>query len=63
MFFDIELPRGFATTTVLILVSISLNALFLGVIGEYLGRMYRQIKRLPMTIIDKTLNADGHLDL
>ncbi len=63
MFFDIEWPRGFATTTVLILVSISLNALFLGVIGEYIGRMYRQIKRVPMTIIDKTLNVDGHLDL
>ena len=45
-------PAGFATTTVLILLSISLNALFLGVIGEYLGRIYKQIKPGPITVIE-----------
>ena len=54
--FDFPWPRGFKTTSVLILISIGLNALFLGVIGEYLGRIYRQIKREPLTIIDQTLN-------
>ena len=45
-----------ATTTVLLLLSITLNALFLGVIGEYLGRIYQQVKKQPLTIIEKTIN-------
>lgn len=47
-------PAGFATTTALILLGIALNALFLGVIGEYLGRIYKQLKRGPNTIIERT---------
>src|SRR5579864_1624419 len=35
-------PAGFATTTALILFGISLNAIFLGIIGEYVGRIYNQ---------------------
>ncbi len=48
-------PAGFATTTVLLLLSISLNALFLGIIGEYLGRIYKQVKKRPLTIIEKQI--------
>jgi dolichol-phosphate mannosyltransferase len=50
-------PPGFALITILILGSLSLNALFLGVIGEYLGRIYRQVKRRPLTIVERELNA------
>ena len=46
-------PAGFATTTALILLSLSLNALFLGIIGEYVGRIYRQVKKRPITIIER----------
>ena len=42
-------PPGFATIIALILGFLSLNALFLGIIGEYLGRIYRQVKRRPLT--------------
>ena len=57
-FFHLPWPKGFATTSVLILMSISLNALFLGIIGEYLRRIYRQVKREPLTIIDQTINLE-----
>jgi polyisoprenyl-phosphate glycosyltransferase len=50
-------PPGFASIVVLILGSLSLNALFLGIIGEYLGRIYRQVKRRPLTIVERELNA------
>jgi glycosyltransferase involved in cell wall biosynthesis len=53
-------PAGFATTTVLLLLSISLNALFLGIIGEYLGRIYKQVKKRPLTIIEKQI-GDGEV--
>jgi len=55
-FFEVPWPRGFAIISVLILISSSLNALFLGTIGEYLGRIYRQVKRHPMSAIDRTIN-------
>ena len=58
-FFHFLWPRGFATLSVLILISISLNAIFLGIIGEYLGRIYRQIKRYPIAVIDESLNLDS----
>jgi dolichol-phosphate mannosyltransferase len=49
-------PAGFATTTILILLSLSLNALFLGVIGEYVGRIYQQVRRRPLTIIEERID-------
>ena len=57
--FGQDWPPGFATTTILILLSITLNALFLGIIGEYLGRIYRQGKRRPMVIIEEDLNSSA----
>lgn len=58
--FDQAWPAGFATTTVLLLVSIVLNALFLGVIGEYLGRIYQQVKRRPLTIIEQVIDSSSN---
>lgn len=54
-FFGKHWPAGFATTTALILTSLSLNALFLGIIGEYLGRIYLQTKPSPLTIIEQEI--------
>lgn len=45
-------PAGFATTTVLILLSLSINALFLGIIGEYIGRIFRAIRPRPLVILE-----------
>jgi dolichol-phosphate mannosyltransferase len=49
-------PPGFATTTILILLSLGLNSLFLGVIGEYLGRIYHQVRKLPLAIIEEQVD-------
>jgi dolichol-phosphate mannosyltransferase len=56
LFFGKDWPPGFATTTTLILLSLSLNALFLGVIGEYIGRIFHQIRHRPLTIIEKRVD-------
>lgn len=58
--FGAQWPPGFATTTTLILFSLSLNALFLGIIGEYLGRIYRQVKRQPLTVIENSIEEVVH---
>lgn len=50
-------PAGFATLAALILGSISINAMLLGIIGEYLGRMYKQMKKGPLTIVESSIDA------
>jgi glycosyltransferase involved in cell wall biosynthesis len=52
-------PAGFTTLTVLVLAGISVNALFLGIIGEYLGRIYQQVKKRPLVIVETALD-DHH---
>ncbi|MCT7376945.1 glycosyltransferase family 2 protein [Chelativorans salis] len=49
-------PAGFATSIVLLLLSITLNAMFLGIVGEYVGRIFMQSKRRPVPIVEATLN-------
>ncbi len=56
IWFKVPMPTGWATTTALILLSLSVNSIFFGVIGEYLGRMYRQTKRRPLVIIDEAVD-------
>jgi len=56
--FGAEWPPGFATTTLLIMLGIALNGLFLGIIGEYVGRIYKQIKRGPNTIVELAIEPD-----
>lgn len=55
LWFGASWPPGFASIIVLILGSLGLNALFLGIIGEYLGRIYKQVKRRPLTIIEREI--------
>jgi dolichol-phosphate mannosyltransferase len=52
-------PPGFATLTIMVLGSLSLNALFLGIIGEYLGRIYQQVRGRPLTIVEQEINPSG----
>ena len=59
LFTDIAMPAGFATTTALLLFGISLNAIFLGIIGEYISRIYDQVRVRPLTVIEKSVNIGG----
>lgn len=49
-------PAGFATTTILLLVSISMNAIFMGILGEYLGRLFMQSKHRTEPLVEARLN-------
>jgi dolichol-phosphate mannosyltransferase len=52
-----EWPAGFATLAVLVLVSTSINALLLGIQGEYIGRILRQVQHHPLTIVEKQIDG------
>jgi dolichol-phosphate mannosyltransferase len=60
IFLGKDWPPGFATLIIAVLLSLSLNAMFLGIIGEYLGRIYRQIKRRPLTIVEQEIDYSTH---
>ncbi len=52
-------PAGFMTLAILVLLSIALNAIFLGIIGEYLARIYRQVTPRPVTIVEQFVDLTG----
>ena len=54
LFYNNNFPEGFTTTTVLILFSISLNAIFLGIIGEYISRINKNVLNRPLYIIENS---------
>jgi polyisoprenyl-phosphate glycosyltransferase len=53
-------PSGFASIVIFILISLGLNTLFLGILGEYLGRIYTQIKKRPLTIIEQAIDSHAY---
>ena len=52
--FHTDWPAGFTTLVALILLGAGLNAMLLGVVGEYLARIYRQMRKEPLTIVERT---------
>jgi glycosyltransferase involved in cell wall biosynthesis len=58
IFHVVQWPRGFTTTTVLILVSMAINGLFLGILGEYIARIFKQLQGRPFVIIEKSTSEE-----
>ncbi|HYG28146.1 MAG TPA: glycosyltransferase family 2 protein [Caulobacteraceae bacterium] len=58
--FGIDTP-GYASLMVVVLFFGGVNLLSLGVIGEYLGRTYTEVKGRPLYIIDRTWGFEGPL--
>lgn len=55
--FGIDLP-GYASTIVIILFFGGLNMLSVGILGEYVGRIYREVRDRPLYIVRKTYESD-----
>ena len=49
-------PQGWATLAILVLFSIGLNALLLGILGAYIGRIFRNVKALPLVIVEDVID-------
>jgi dolichol-phosphate mannosyltransferase len=52
-------PSGFATLVIVTLFGISLNAIFLGIIGEYISRIYQQVRIRPLVVVERSINIAG----
>ena len=51
------MPSGFTTIVLLLLFLIGLNAVMLGLIGEYVGRIFNNTRSLPITIIEHRVES------
>jgi len=56
-----DLTPGLSTTVLAITFFSGVQLLSLGLIGEYIGRIYDEVKRRPMFIVDRKVNFD-HLE-
>jgi polyisoprenyl-phosphate glycosyltransferase len=55
-----DLPQGWPTLALLISLIGSVQLLVLGIIGEYVGLIFEEVKRRPLYIVDRAINADEH---
>ena len=47
---------GFTTLVLLVLLMNGLQFLMVGILGEYVGRIYWEVKGRPTYLIDRTMN-------
>jgi len=53
-----SLPEGLASVHILVLFSMGFQSLLIGIIGEYLRRVYMTVRSEPIAIIQDTVNVD-----
>jgi len=56
--FDVTWPSGLATIVMLALLGIGLNGISFGIVGEYIGRIYLEVRKRPTTIVERAINFD-----
>jgi polyisoprenyl-phosphate glycosyltransferase len=56
-------PPGFLTLTVLMMISIGLNGLFVGILGEYIARLHARLMSPATTIIDESTETAEQKEL
>lgn len=57
-FTGINLTPGLTTTVILISFFAGIQLFGLGLVGEYIGRIYDEVKKRPKYIVDKKINFD-----
>ena len=54
----IDVP-GYASTLVLLLFFSGLNMIGLGILGEYVGRIFTEVKQRPLYLIKQTIGLEN----
>lgn len=54
----VDVP-GYASLMVVVLFMGGIQLFFLGLLGEYIGRIYKEVKNRPIYMVDKALGFDG----
>lgn len=61
LFFGVDIP-GYASTMVIILFLGGIQLLSLGVLGEYIGRIFEEVKKRPLYVVDDAGEDDARHD-
>jgi len=56
LFTDIIFPTGIVALSVILLFAFSINFIFMGILGEYIGRIYMSNETSEIAIIEKKIN-------
>jgi hypothetical protein len=57
LFTDIHIAApGFSTLVIVLLISNGLIFLYLGILGEYIGQTFLEVKHRPSFIVERTVN-------
>jgi dolichol-phosphate mannosyltransferase len=51
-------PPGLTTILLLLLANLGVLSLGIGILGEYIAKIYAEVKRRPLWLVDYTLNLD-----
>jgi dolichol-phosphate mannosyltransferase len=54
-------PQGFTALIVAVVFLAGVQLLFLGLCGEYIGRIYEQVKQRPQYVLDRIVTAETRL--
>jgi glycosyltransferase involved in cell wall biosynthesis len=58
-FFLDQSPAGFTSLILVLIFFAGVQLLFLGVIGEYVGRTYEEVKQRPVYVVGKTVGIEA----
>ena len=62
MFLGISYPAGLTTIIILVLFMDGIQMIGIGILGEYIGRIYDETKKQPRFIVQKTKNINRLLN-
>jgi dolichol-phosphate mannosyltransferase len=62
-FYDLQLGRGWASLFVAVLFMGGVQLVSLGIMGEYLGRIYTEVKRRPLYAVEERLGFEHEDDV
>jgi dolichol-phosphate mannosyltransferase len=57
LFMDVAYPIGLPTTLVVVLFLGGVQLVSIGILGQYIGRIYDEVKRRPQYIVDTAVNV------
>lgn len=52
-----SIPSGFTTLTLIALTSLGINTFAIGLVGEYVGRIFNNTRGLPLALIERRIEA------
>jgi undecaprenyl-phosphate 4-deoxy-4-formamido-L-arabinose transferase len=55
-----EIPAGYSSVMAVMLILFGIVMLFLGLLGEYIGRIYICLNNAPQFVVRDTMNLDGN---